>query len=78
MDGMGWGGREIQEGGVVCTHKADSLTVRQKPTQHCQATIPPQKEKKKATCVWASQVALVVKNPYANARDARGTYSIPG
>ena len=23
-------------------------------------------------------MALVVKNPYANARDARGAYSIPG
>ena len=28
--------------------------------------------------VWASWVALVVKNPPANARDVRGTGSIPG
>ena len=77
MDGMGWGGREIQEGGVVCTHIADSFTVGK--SQHSIVKqLYPHKKKKKATCVWASQVALVVKNPYANARDARGTYSIPG
>ena len=28
--------------------------------------------------IWASQVALVVKNSPANARDVRGTASIPG
>ena len=28
--------------------------------------------------IWASQVALVVKNPPANAGDARDTGSIPG
>ena len=30
-----------------------------------------------SNCVWASQVALVVKNPPANAREARGVGSIP-
>ena len=30
------------------------------------------------TCVWASYVALVVKNPPANAGDARDVGSIPG
>ena len=78
MDGMGWGGREIQKGGVVCAHIADSLTVQQKPTEHCKTTIPLQKKKKKATRIWASQLAPVVKNPYANARDSRDAYSIPG
>ena len=38
--------REVQEGGDICIHKADSLVVQQKLTQHCNATIPPIKKKK--------------------------------
>ena len=34
--------------------------------------------KRKYICVWASQVALVIKKPPANAGDARDVGSIPG
>ena len=38
-DGMGeWGRREVQEGGDVCVHMADSLCCTAEK-QHCQVTI---------------------------------------
>ena len=32
-------GPEIQEGGDICIHTADSFIVEQKLTQHCKATV---------------------------------------
>ena len=46
MGGME-GGREIQEGGYICKHTVDSLSVWQKLTQHCKANILQLKKKKK-------------------------------
>ena len=36
------------------------------------------KSQTRLTCAWASQVALVVKNPPANAGDIRDSGSVPG
>ena len=36
-DGMGWGGREGQDGGGICILMADSIVLWKKPTQHCKA-----------------------------------------
>ena len=37
--GWGWRGREVQEGGSICMHMADSLLEKQRLTQ-CKVTIP--------------------------------------
>ena len=41
----GWGGREVQEGGDIDIHRADSLVVQQKLTQHCKAILLQLKKK---------------------------------
>ena len=47
MGGMGgWCGREVQEGGVIGIHIADSLHCMAE-TQHCKAIILQLKKKKK-------------------------------
>ena len=43
-DPGGWDGvgeREVQEGGDIDIHIADSLHCTEKLTQHCKSTIPP-------------------------------------
>ena len=40
MGGMERGQIEVQEGGDICLHRADSICSKQKPTKYCKATIP--------------------------------------
>ena len=56
MGGMGGGGREVQEGGDICTHIADSFLVQQKLTQHCKAIILQKQNKtKKLDLGWSRE-----------------------
>ena len=37
--GVGWGGRQAEEGGDICIHRADSCGCTQKATQQCTSII---------------------------------------
>ena len=51
--GIGWGGREAQEGGDACI---PIVVVKEKLTQHCKAIILRKKERKeKTTLSWGKQ-----------------------
>ena len=41
------GGREAQEGGDICTHRAIHIVVQQKVTQHCKAIVFKKKKRER-------------------------------
>ena len=70
LEMVGWGGREVHEGGDLCIHIADTLCCRAETKQYCKTIILQLKKK-----VWKFLKKLEIELPYDSAIPLLGIHT---